>query len=140
VALVLDTGVLLGAFDAGDRDHERCADLLSSTRDQLVIPAPVLVEVDQMLGRRAGLRAWVALAHRIDEGGYRIPPVTPGFVARAAALQTKYADLRIGFVDAAVFLTCVELGEDKVATLDHRHFSVLRTEGGRALRLLPELD
>jgi len=41
---------------------------------------------------------------------------------------------------AAVFLTCVELGEDKVATLDHRHFSVLRTEDGRALRLLPELD
>lgn len=140
MALVLDTGVLLGALDVADRDHRRCADLLSATREELVIPAPVLVEADQMLSKHGRLQGWASLAQAIAEGGYRLHHIEAAVVARAGALQTKHADLRIGFVDAAVFLTCVELGEDKVATLDHRHFSVLRTEDGRALRLLPEIE
>ncbi len=40
-------------------------------------------------------------------------------------------------MNAAVFATCEALGETKVATLDRRHFSVLRTEDGSTLDLLP---
>lgn len=137
MALVLDTGVLLAAFDIDDRDHRGCADLLSSSREELVVPAPVLVETDQMLGKRGRLDAWVALAERITQGGYHLYEIDAHLLTRAAMLQQTYADLRLGFVDAAVFVTCVELGEDKVATLDRRHFSVLRTEDGRALEIVP---
>ena len=140
MALVLDTGVLVAALDARDHDHARCADLLTSSQEDLVVPAPVLVEVNQLLEARSGLRAWVSLTRRVAEDGYGLFHIAPDVLVRAAALQERYADLRIGFVDAAVFLTCLELGEDKLATLDHRHFSVLRTDDGRALRLLPKLD
>lgn len=57
-------------------------------------------------------------------------------MASAARIQATYRDLRIGFVDAIMFLTCMELGEDKVATLDRRHFSVLKTAEGRSLRIV----
>ena len=48
-ALVLDTGVLVGAFDRSDDDHVACAKLLAETRERRVVPSPVLVEVDYFL-------------------------------------------------------------------------------------------
>lgn len=56
---------------------------------------------------------------------------------RIASQNSGQRSEPLGFVDAAVFVACVALGEEKVATLDRRHFSVLRTEAGRALDLLP---
>jgi predicted nucleic acid-binding protein len=44
--LVLDTGPLLAALDAADPDHARCAALLGEAREDLVIPALVLAELD----------------------------------------------------------------------------------------------
>ena len=46
MALVLDTGPILALLDAGDPDHGRCRRMVRSVRQDLVIPAPVLVEVD----------------------------------------------------------------------------------------------
>lgn len=137
MALVVDTGVLLGALDAGDPAHAPCSELLSAAREELVIPAPVLVELDQLLGRRTTHDVWVSFCERVAEGGYRVASTDADALLECARLQAKYADLRLGFVDAAVFVTCVDLGERRVATLDRRHFSVLRTEDGGALELLP---
>jgi predicted nucleic acid-binding protein len=139
VALVVDTGVLLGALDAGDPAHAPCSELLSTVREELVVPAPVLVELDQLLGRRTTHDVWVAFSERVAEGGYRVASTDADSLLECARLQAKYADLRLGFVDAAVFVLCVELGETKVATLDRRHFTVLRTDDGRALQIVPEL-
>jgi hypothetical protein len=40
-------------------------------------------------------------------------------------------------VDASVLALVERLGEDKLATLDHRHFSVIRPAHVEALALLP---
>jgi len=48
-----------------------------------------------------------------------------------------YADLRVGFVDAAVLAVVERLRQTKLATLDHRHFSVMRPRHVDALELLP---
>lgn len=140
MALVLDTSVILAALDPDDDDHRRCAAILENAREPLVVPIPVLTELDHLIARRGKTQAWHGFIQDVAEGAFELHLATPALVFQAAALQARYTDLRIGFVDAAVFLTCVELGEDKVATLDHRHFSVLRTEDGRALRLLPEIE
>lgn len=55
----------------------------------------------------------------------------------SAQLLTTYADLRVGFVDAAVLAVTERLREPKLATLDHRHFSVMRPRHVDALQLLP---
>jgi predicted nucleic acid-binding protein len=57
--------------------------------------------------------------------------------ARARELMRAYADLRVGFVDAAVLAVVERLREPKLATLDHRHFSVMRPRHVDALELLP---
>jgi uncharacterized protein len=49
----------------------------------------------------------------------------------------RYADQDLGFVDSAVLAVVERLGERKLATLDHRHFTVLRPRHVDALDLLP---
>ncbi len=137
MALVLDTGVIYAALYEDDPDHEACADLLQGTNEQLIIPEPVLVEVDYFVSQAASVDVWLAFCEDIVGGAYALWPVDGTLLLRAAELQTRYSDQPIGFVDAAVFVTCEALGEDKVATLDHRHFSILRTEDGRTLQILP---
>jgi len=46
VALICDTGPLYAAMDRGDADHESCVQLLASSAEQLLVPAPVVVELD----------------------------------------------------------------------------------------------
>ena len=137
MALVLDTGVIYAALDRNDRDHERCHDLISRSQEQLVVPEPVLVELDYWLRKNATGDVWLAFAEDVRAGAYTLWPADASLLVAAAQLQSRFADQNIGFVDAAVFCTCAVLGETKVATLDLRHFGVLRGEDGRALELLP---
>ena len=137
MALVLDTGVIYAALYRDDPDHEACASLLQEATEQLIIPDPVLVELDYWLGQAASLDVWQQFSDDVAVGAYALWPVDSSLLSAASRLQRRFEDQPIGFVDAAVFCTCAALGEEKVATLDQRHFSVLRTEQGRSLDLLP---
>jgi hypothetical protein len=137
VALVLDTGVIYAALDESDRDHERCAGLIADSKETLVVPVPVLVELDYWLRKNATIDVWLAFAEDVQSGAYTLWPADPAIVVAAARLQSRFSDQGLGFVDAAVFCSCEVLGERKVATLDQRHFSVLRGADGRGLELLP---
>jgi predicted nucleic acid-binding protein len=137
VALVLDTGPLLAALDAADPDHERCATLLTEATEDLVVPTLVLSELDYWCHERLDVSVWLAFLDDLLEGAYRSKPPTGDDLARCRALHEQYADLGVGVVDASVLALVERLGEDKLATLDHRHFSVLRPAHVEALRLLP---
>ena len=58
--------------------------------------------------------------------------------ARVHEVMDRYADQDVGFVDAAVLSIVERLRETKLATLDRRHFSVLRPRHVDALDLLPD--
>jgi uncharacterized protein len=137
VALVLDTGVIYAALDENDRDHPACVDLIAGSDEQLVVPEPVLVELDYWLRKYATVDVWLAFAEDIRSGVYALWPADATLVVAAAKLQSRFEDQGLGFVDAAVFCTCEALGERKVATLDRRHFGVLLSTDGKALELLP---
>jgi predicted nucleic acid-binding protein len=56
---------------------------------------------------------------------------------RIADLIDTYADLPLGIVDATVIATAERLGVSSVATLDHRHFTIVRPRHIEAFDLLP---
>lgn len=56
---------------------------------------------------------------------------------RAAALVRTYADMPLGTTDATVVAIAERLGLAEVATLDRRHFTVVRPAHVSALTLLP---
>ena len=113
--------------------------MLLETSEELVLPEPVLVEVDYWVRKHASVDAWLAFCEDVARGAFTLWPVDVDVLLVAARVQARFADQPIGFVDAAVFATCEILGEDKVATLDRRHFGVLRTEDGRALAIVPDV-
>jgi predicted nucleic acid-binding protein len=54
-----------------------------------------------------------------------------------AELIETYADLRLGTIDASVVAAAARLGMTTIATLDHRHFTVVRPRHTSAFTLLP---
>lgn len=52
-------------------------------------------------------------------------------------LVPQYADFPLGGVDASVIAVAERFGVERVATLDRRHFSVVRPKHTAALALLP---
>jgi uncharacterized protein len=138
VALVVDTGVLYAALDSADPDHKRCATLLEQADEPLLIPSPVLVELDYWVRKFASVTTWLAFMEAAAGGAFGVYSLDGNEFLQAARLQARYPEIRLGMVDAAVFVTCQSLDEDKVATLDRRHFSILRTDEGRSLAILPE--
>lgn len=137
MALILDTGPLYASLDRSDADHAVCRDLIESTSEPLVIPAPVLVELDYWVHARLHAGVWTAFLEDILVGAYRIEELRTDDYRRVQEVCDRYADSDVGFVDAAVLAVVERLGEPKVATLDERHFRVLRPRHVDALRLLP---
>ena len=137
MALILDTGPLYASLDRSDQDHVACRALIENADEPLVIPAPVLVEVDYWISRRLTPGALVSLLSDIESGAYRVADLEPADYTRIRELCDRYADADIGFVDAAVFALVERLREPKLATLDRRHFSLLRPRHRDAIDLLP---
>lgn len=139
MALILDTGPLYAAVNRNDRDHRACRRLIETSTEDLIIPSPVLGEMDYWLDRRRFPNAMADLLADVERGAYLVEDVHLSDYARIRTLCLQYADSDIGFVDAAVLATVERLNEPKLATLDHRHFRMLRPRHVDALQLLPEL-
>ena len=137
MALILDTGPLYAALDRSDQDHAVCRAMIERAEEPLVIPSPVLVEVDYWIGQRLTPGVLVALLADIESGAYRVENLQPADYTRIGELCDRYADADIGFVDAAVFAVVERLHESKLATLDRRHFSLLRPRHRDAISLVP---
>lgn len=135
--LVLDTGPLLAALDAADPDHKRCAKLLNETHEDLVVPGLVLAELDYWCHQRLSVDAWLTFLEDLLSGAYRLELTTMADLTRCRDLQAQYSDQSLGVVDASVLALVERLGETKLATLDHRHFALLRPGHVEALELLP---
>ena len=138
MALVLDTGPIVALLDASDPAHDRCVAMVARLGEDLVVPAAVLVEVDYWLLKLYGHATWQTFVEDVANGAYRLHPLSPQTLTRAAELEAEYPSLDLGLVDASVIATCEELDESKVATLDRRDFSVVRPRHRSHLTLLPE--
>lgn len=137
MGLVIDTGVLVAAIEPRDEHHERCARLLEAAREPRVVPAPVLVELEYLLRAASDTAAFQVFLENCAAGAFTIAALLPEDYIRIRELLERYADLRLGLVDASVLAVTERLREPKLATLDLRHFSVLRPRHVNALELLP---
>jgi predicted nucleic acid-binding protein len=106
--------------------------------EPLVIPAPVLVEVEYLARTRMHAGISVAFLDDVIRGAFEIEDLQPADYRRIRALCDQYSDSSIGLVDAAVLAVVERLNEPKLATLDHRHFRMMRPRHVEALQLLPE--
>ncbi len=103
----------------------------------LIVPQLVIAEVAYLLESRMGAAAEVRFLGDLAAGNFTTDPVVAGDRLRIAELVADYRDLPLGTVDASVVVAAERLGVATLATLDRRHFSVVRPRHVRAFELLP---
>jgi predicted nucleic acid-binding protein len=138
MALVLDTGVLYAALNRTEPAHLACRDLIESTDEEIVIPSPVLPEVDYFITTHMHTGVLLTVLRDIQIGNFQVVSLDTDDYFRVDEIVTQYADSKVGFVDAAVLAIVERLNEPKLATLDRRHFAMMRPRHVEALTLLPE--
>lgn len=101
------------------------------------MPTLCLAEVAHLLSARGGHDAEIRLLGDLARGDLILEPVEPADLMRIAELVGAYRDLPLGTVDAAVIAAAERLDVSSVATLDRRHFGVVRPAHVEAFELLP---
>ena len=99
--------------------------------------ALVIAEAAYLLDRELGPDAEAALYTSIIDGDLVIESLGPQDWTRIRDLVTTSADLRLGGTDASLIAIAERLGATRVATLNHRHFTVVRPAHCDALDLIP---
>lgn len=135
--MIVDTGVLLAAADQADPDHHACAELLETDASGLRASPLVVAETAYLIGRQLGPVAEARFFRSIADGEISVEQLTGTDLARVAELVETYADMPLGGGDASVVAIAERLGETVIATLDRRHFGVVRPAHVTAFDLVP---
>lgn len=101
------------------------------------MPTLVITEVVYLLATRLGAEAEIRFLGDLATGNLIAEPVAAADWLRMAELVATYRDLRLGSVDASVIAAAERLGSTEIATLDRRHFTVVRPNHLEAFELLP---
>jgi predicted nucleic acid-binding protein len=90
------------------------------------VPILVVTEVASLLGTRVGVATEVRFLGDLAAGELVPEHVAPADWLRIAELVAAYRDLPLGAVNASIIAASERLGVRMIATLDRRHFSVVR--------------
>jgi len=137
--VICDTGPLVAAALHRDKNHHRCVELFTSlrlNRERILVPSPIVAEVGYLIGR-FDPRVEAGFLRSLAAGDFIPVELTTGDYERMAELVEQYADMPLGTSDAAVVAVAERLNVAEVATLDRRHFTVVRPRHVQALTLLP---
>jgi len=134
--LVVDTSVLLAAADNADPDHELCIRAIQDP-GPLVTTTLVVAETAYLIGRQLGAAAEAGFFRAVAAGEIQVEPVTPADARRIADLIETYADLGLGGTDASLVVLAERFNVTRIATLDRRHFTVVRPSHIAAFDLVP---
>jgi len=97
----------------------------------------VVTEVTWLLATRLGPEPEVRFLGDLAAGAFSVEPVAARDWLRIAELVARYRDLPLGTVDASVVAAAERLGVHEIATVDRRHFSIVRPNHAAAFTLLP---
>ena len=101
------------------------------------MPTLCLAEAAHFVGTRVGWRSEIGLLAAMESAELTLAPLEPSDLARVAELMYVYRDLPLGAVDASVIAAAERWGATTIATLDRRHFRVVRPAHVEAFALVP---
>lgn len=135
--MIVDTSALLAYFDNAEPSHDAVRQVIDSAIDPLVISPYIVAELDYLLMTRHGTRAEQAVLAELGAGAWELASMGRDRVQSAAALVERYADVPIGIADASNIVLAEVYRDPVIATLDRRHFSILRMADGTAPSIVP---
>jgi uncharacterized protein len=136
--LIVDTGPLVAAADRADPHHHSCAELLETAVGPLITTPLVIAEAVFLITRQLGAGAEAAFYDAIITGDLIVDTLTRGDWVRVQELVDRYANLPLGGTDASVIAIAERHRAVEVATIDHRHFHIVRPNHTPRSRSCPD--
>ncbi len=137
-AVIVDTSALLAFFDASEPDHDAVSAVLAAA-DALVVSPYVVAELDYLVATRHGLEDELAVLDELAGGAWDLAAFDEGALRRAREVIASYRHQAIGVTDASIVVLAERYRTRTIASLDHRHFDVLRSPGGSYFEVLPRV-
>ncbi len=136
--IVCDTGPLVSAINRGERRRHRFAvELLTGLGREIIVPWPVLVEVDLLLRSRGQPAAAVEFARSLAAGVHRLEAPTSKELELALRLGQRYIDSGADLPDLAV-MAMASRRRAQIFTSDYRHFRAVVLRRGHHWPLVVE--
>ncbi|MGH3612796.1 MAG: type II toxin-antitoxin system VapC family toxin [Pseudonocardia sp.] len=137
--IIVDTGVLYALADRPDTHHQACVRWLKAAAQPLIAPPLVVAEACYLIGKHLGAVSETTFLDEFGPGkALSLTDLRQDDVMRMASLVRRYADLGLGGTDLAVIATAERLGITNIATVDGRHFTVVRPTHVESFTLLPD--
>jgi predicted nucleic acid-binding protein len=136
--ILADTSAVLQLASPSGSRHSDVLRVVEALDGPFLLSPFVLAELDYMLGERLGQERQLDLLSQVVDGSYELAEFERADVASAAAVMSRYADLRVGLADASIVVLAEKHSTPDVLTFDQRHFRAMRGPGGRPFRLLPD--
>ena len=134
---LVDTGIVYAAADSDDAWNERARSWLGRFEGRLLLASPVIPEICYLLNAYLGRDAEIKFVRALRRRELSVEHFTDTDLSRIEELLGEYADLNLGFVDAANVAIAERMNIPIIATTDRRHFSAIKPRHVRAFTLLP---
>jgi predicted nucleic acid-binding protein len=134
--VIVDTSALLAFFDASEPDHEAVSAVIARA-DALVVSPYVAAELDYLVATRHGVDDELAVLDELTGGAWDLPGFDQEGLRRSREVISMYRDQEIGVADASIVVLAERYRTRAIASLDNRHFDVLRSLDGRSFDVLP---
>ncbi len=135
--LVCDTSGLIAYFDTSDKHHTDVAAVVAADSGPFILSPYVVAELDYLIATRRGVAAELAVLGELAGGAWELASCDATEILKARSVIERYSDLGVGLADASQVVLAARYRTNRMLTLDHRHFGVLRSDKGKPFTLLP---
>lgn len=138
--MIVDTSALLAFFNRAEPHHADTASAINahaSGGGRLVVSPSVIAELDYLVLTRLGPATEQLVLEELASGAWELAQVSARHLSDALEVVREYSTIPIGVTDALNIVLAAAYGTRKIATLDHRHYSVLRLPDGTVPSIVP---
>lgn len=133
----MDSSFLYALFRKADPDHQAVRAVFETVKAEFVILQVVLTEAAWLFNRAGGMPLVSAFLDLLAASKIPLEDVTYDDLRRASALMRQYPGTKLELVDCCIVALAERLEITRVATLDRRDFSIVRTQNGSFLDIVP---
>ncbi len=135
--MIVDTSVLMALFRTAEDRHAEVVAAVEAVGEPLVLSPYVVAEIDYLIATRFGVDAELAVLRELAGGAWTLARFDEAELAAAADVVKRYRDQAIGVTDASLVVLADRYRTKRIATLDRRHFEVLRPLSGGRFTIVP---
>jgi uncharacterized protein len=137
LVVVLDTSVVVAFMNRRDDDHVRVSEWIEAAEEDLVTRPLVVAEIDHLVSHGGGSAAALAFYEDLASGAYVVEWWQEAMFETVEAAR-RYQPL--GLTNASLLVLAARLETTRIATLDERHFRIVKPLTGQAAFVLLPAD